>query len=250
MGSARLLLPSVAAVAVATLHVGHFNGQLMEEQQPMKMAAAEALYSTTTGAPFSLFAVGGPDGGEPFFSLEIPHLLSILAAGSPGATVQGLDDLQAQYAAQYGPGSYIPMVPVAFWTFRAMIGAGMLAMLFAAAYLWRARRGRRPDGGIVRAAPLLPLLPAAANSLGWIFTEMGRQPWLVYGLMTTATGVSPSVSVAEVWVSMAVYTLLYAVLAVVEVKLFLTYVRRGAEPFVDPATPADAHEDAPLQFAY
>ena len=99
-------------------------------------------------------------------------------------------------------------------------------------------------------AILTPLAPVFANSWGWIFTEAGRQPWIVYGLMTTSTGVSPSVSVAEVWISMLVYTAVYAVLAVIEVKLFLTYVRRGADPFEDPADHTPSDEDAPLQFAY
>jgi cytochrome d ubiquinol oxidase subunit I len=124
-------------------------------------------------------------------------------------------------------------------------------MLLAALTLWATRGTRVPRARWwLLVAAVTPLLPIFANSFGWIFTEMGRQPWLVYGLMTTATGVSPSVSVGEVWVSMVVYTLLYAALAVVEVKLFLTYVRRGAEPFEDPDHPADADEDAPLQFAY
>jgi cytochrome d ubiquinol oxidase subunit I len=95
-----------------------------------------------------------------------------------------------------------------------------------------------------------PLLPVFANSFGWIFTEVGRQPWIVFGLMTTPHGVSPSVSVGEVVTSMVVFTLLYGALAVVEVKLFLTYVRKGAEPFEEPQNPADRDEDAPLVFAY
>ena len=99
-------------------------------------------------------------------------------------------------------------------------------------------------------AVLTPLAPVFANSWGWIFTEVGRQPWIVYGLMTTATGVSPSVSAGEVWISMIAYTLVYAVLAVIEVKLFLTYVRRGADPFEEPGRPTRADEDAPLEFAY
>ena len=114
---------------------------------------------------------------------------------------------------------------------------------------------QRVVGGLGRPGRRLgvdPLLPVAAISFGWIFTEIGRQPWLVYGVMTTETGVSPAdvVSPASVWISMVVYTLLYAVLAVVEVRLFLTYVRRGAEPFHAPVDPRDVDDDAPLQFAY
>ena len=95
-----------------------------------------------------------------------------------------------------------------------------------------------------------PLLPVLGNSFGWIFTEVGRQPWIVFGLMATRTGVSPSVSTGEVVTSMVVYTLLYGVLAVVEVKLFLHYVRAGAPPYEETAATGTSDEDAELAFAY
>jgi cytochrome d ubiquinol oxidase subunit I len=123
-------------------------------------------------------------------------------------------------------------------------------MALSALLLWVTRGSSRAPVSRwwVAAAVVAPLLPIVGNSFGWIFTETGRQPWLVNGLMTTAFGVSPSVSVAEIWTSMTVYTLLYAVLAVVEVRLFLRYVAHGAEPFSEPdEAPA---RDAPLQFAY
>ena len=97
---------------------------------------------------------------------------------------------------------------------------------------------------------LLPFLPVAANSFGWIFTEMGRQPWVVFGVMTTASGVSPGVSAFEVWTSMILLTLLYAVLAVVEVGLLLKAITAGLPP--DPEPPSDDSDDSdrPLAFAY
>ncbi len=254
---------------VASLGViisGDVQGKIMTEVQPMKMAAAEALYDTTSNAPFSVLSVGPLDGTDASRIIEVPGLLSFLGTGDVNGTVEGINDLKVSeremaqtVADQYGPDvaklvaaeDYTPIVPVAYWTFRLMMGSGFLMMLFAAAALWVTRKNGVPQSKWwVWIAVASPLLPIFANSFGWIFTEMGRQPWLVYGLMTTATGVSPSVSVGEVWVSMVVYTLLYAALAVVEVKLFLTYVRRGAEPFEDPADHADVDEDAPLQFAY
>ena len=232
---------TVAGGALTALTGDHL-GKVITQVQPMKMAAAEALYSTTTGAPFSLFAIGGPDGGKPFFSLEVPYLLSILAYGDPNATVAGIDDLQAQYSATYGAGSYIPMVPVAFWTFRAMIGAGMLAMLFAALYLWRTRRGSRPADWIVRAAPLLPLLPAAANSLGWIFTETARQPWIAFGLTKVADGISPGLTSGEVLASLLGFAAVYGILAVVWLRLVRHLVRRPLDP---PRAAEEAAADEP-----
>jgi cytochrome d ubiquinol oxidase subunit I len=202
-----------------TALTGDHLGKVITEVQPMKMAAAEALYATTTGAPFSVFAIGGPDGGPPFFSIEIPRLLSVLAKGSPGATVQGIDDLQAQYAAQFGPGSYIPMIPVAFWTFRLMIGIGMLAAAVAAYYLWSTRRDRTPHRLLVRFLPLIPILPAAANTFGWIFTETARQPWLAFGLSRVADGISPGLTRGEVLLSLIGFAVVYGILAVVWLRL-------------------------------
>jgi cytochrome d ubiquinol oxidase subunit I len=234
---ARLGAWMTAAGGALTAITGDHLGKVITQVQPMKMAAAEALYSTTTGAPFSLFSTG--QGG---ISIEVPRLLSILAYGDPDATVAGLDDLQAQYSAAYGPGSYVPMIPVAFWTFRLMIGAGMLAMAFAVFYLWRTRRGRRPAGRLVQAALLLPLLPAAANSLGWIFTETARQPWIAFGLSKVADGISPGLTAGEVLASLLAFTAVYGVLAVVWLRLVRHLVRKpldGARPTAAaPAEPA------------
>ncbi len=239
---------TVAGGALTALTGDHL-GKVITQVQPMKMAAAEALYATTTGAPFSVLAIGGPDGGPPFFSLQIPRLLSILAAGDPDATVQGIDDLQAQYVAQYGPGSYIPMIPVAFWTFRAMIGAGMLAAALAGAYLWTTRRGRTPDATrrpvrwLLRAVPLTPVLPAAANTFGWIFTETARQPWLAFGISKVADGVSPGLTVGEVLLSLVGFAAVYGVLAVVWLRLVLHLAR---QPLAAPEPEPEAAEAAPV----
>jgi cytochrome d ubiquinol oxidase subunit I len=220
-----------------TAVTGDRLGKVMTEVQPMKMAAAESLYHTTTGAPFSVFAIGTLGNGKPpFFSLEVPRLLSILAVGHPSATVQGIDDLQAQYAARYGPGSYIPMVPVAFWTFRAMVGVGMLALALAVVYLWLTRRGRaldlsrQPIRWLLRAIVLIPVLPAAANTLGWVFTETARQPWIAFGISKVADGISPGLTSGEVLISLTAFALLYGVLAVVWLRLVLYLSRQPLAP--------------------
>ena len=231
----------------------------MTQYQPMKMAAAEALYHTAKPASFSLFTIGSLNGSKEVFAIKIPDLLSFLATGNFGGKVQGIDNIQALYAQTYGPGSYTPIIPVTYWSFRLMIGIGMLSALIALIALWLLRRSRRQGnptginltGGKRRAllwsAIALPLLPLVANSFGWIFTEMGRQPWLVFGQMKTAAGVSAN-SAGEVLASMIILTLLYGGLAVIEVGLLLKYARKGLDEEPPPGAPSD--EDKPLELVY
>lgn len=248
----------VAGLAVAVS--GDVQGKIMTEVQPMKMAAAEALYqSADHDAPFSLFTVGSLDGTQEKFSVTVPGLLSFLATGTFDGGVKGINELKSQYATTYGDSgnplvkdaTYVPNIPLSYWSFRLMMGVGFAAMAAATAVLWATRRDLVPQARWWRWLILLtPLLPILGNSFGWIFTEVGRQPWLVFGLMATSTGVSPAVAAGEVVTSMVVYTLLYGILAVVEVKLFLTYMRAGAPPFEAPVDRTTQDEDAELAFAY
>ncbi|MCY1138534.1 cytochrome ubiquinol oxidase subunit I [Actinoplanes sp. Pm04-4] len=237
---ARLGAWLTLAGGAATALTGDHLGKVITEVQPMKMAAAEALYETTAGAPFAVFATGKP---LPEFALEIPWLLSILAKGNPNATVQGIDDLQAQYAAEFGPGSYVPMIPVAFWTFRLMIGIGMLAAFLGALYLWRTRKGRQAPRWLTRWLPLIPLLPTAANTFGWIFTETARQPWIAFGISKVADGISPGLTSSEVIVSLAGFTVIYGVIAVVWLRLVRHLARQPLSPS---AASAEKPELAPV----
>ena len=242
---AVVLLLSGAGVMVS----GDFQGKVMTEVQPMKMAAAEALYETEQPASFSLFTIGSLDGSEEVFSIKIPYLLSFLGAGTLDGEVQGINALQEAYETTYGPGTYNPNIAVSYWTFRIMITMGMVAMAGGAWLLWTTRKGRDPKGRVFLAAVMaLPFLPLLGNSFGWIFTEMGRQPWLVFGLMPTAAGVSPGTTNAEVIISMTVFTLLYGALAVVEIGLLRKYIREGL-PDVTPAETTE-DDDEPLSFAY
>jgi cytochrome d ubiquinol oxidase subunit I len=240
------LYVSLAATIGVTVS-GDIQARIMTEQQPMKMAAAEALYDTSKPASFSLFTIGSLDGREEVASVRIPSLLSFMATGSPSGEVEGINGLQQAYEQKYGPGDYRPYVPVTYWSFRLMIGFGGLAMLVALAALWFTRRGRTPRGRLLWLSAIAAIgMPLAANSFGWIFTEMGRQPWTVFGVFRTAQSVSPTVGAAEVATSLIVLTVLYGVLAVVEVGLFVRYARAGA-----PEIPAETDDpDRPLAFAY
>jgi len=263
-GLHRLAVRSAAvAVLVAGLGVavtGDAQGKVMTEVQPMKMAAAEGLYDTTDHAPFSVLTIGRLDGSSATNIIELPGLLSFLGTGTFDGEVQGINQLRSEYRQTYGqdpgatyysPGDYTPVIPITYWSFRLMIGLGLAAAAAAAAILVGTRKGRVPRGRVwLWLAIALPLLPLGANSFGWIFTEMGRQPWAVFGVMTTAQAVSPGVSVAQAATSLIALTLLYAALMVIEVRLMLTYVRRGVEPFTDPHDDAGDDHDRPLAFAY
>ncbi|MFI5697854.1 cytochrome ubiquinol oxidase subunit I [Kribbella sp. NPDC051586] len=238
----------VASVGVAIS--GDLQGKVMTEVQPMKMAAAEALYETEKPASFSVFTVGTLDGSKEIFSIKVPDLLSFLATGHFGGEVKGINSLQEAYEQLYGPGSYKPNIPLTYWTFRLMIGVGMASAAVALWLLWVTRRGRAPSHWLVWLAAPLPLLPLAANTFGWIFTETGRQPWLAFGLLPTASGVSPGTTGGEVITSLVGFTLLYGVLAVVETKLLLRTIRGGLAGTDDPPETEPDQPDKPLSFAY
>jgi cytochrome d ubiquinol oxidase subunit I len=230
---------------------GDLQGKVMTQVQPMKMAAAEALYDTEDPASFSVITIGTRDGQHELWAIKVPYLLSFLAKGDFQSEVQGIRELQASYEQTYGPGTYSPNIPLTYWSFRWMIGLGMAGIAAGAWLLFATRQGRSPRG---RYWPTLlvalPLLPMFANSIGWIFTETGRQPWLVFGLLTTSAGVSPSNTVGDVLTSMIVFTALYGSLAVVEVRLLLRYIRSGLPDVSESDRPVDDKADAPLSFAY
>jgi cytochrome d ubiquinol oxidase subunit I len=247
--AARLGAVTVVVAAAFVLLTGDQQAKVMTSVQPMKMAAAEALYETEEPASFSLFTIGTLDGSEEVFSIRVPGVLSFLATGTFDGRVEGINDLQAEYEQRYGPGDYRPIIALAYWMFRLMIGAGMLAGLAALWMLWALRRpGVAPSRWVVATAIALPLLPLAANSFGWIFTEMGRQPWIVFGLMPTSAGVSPGTSPLEVLITLVTFTLLYGVLAVVEVGLLLRRIRAGLPP-VTRSSPDETPEPA-FSFTY
>ena len=232
---------------------GDAIGKVMTEQQPMKMAAAEALYETTENAPFSLFTVGTLDGSRPIFQIDIPSVLSFLATGDFGATVEGVNNLEAKYDLQYGPGDYTPNIPLAYWSFRLMIGFGAIAFFLSLFTLWRIRKGGElpTSKWYLRSMIAMPFIPLAAISFGWIFTETARQPWAVFGLIRTEDGVSAVVSAASVLFTMVVFTLLYGVLAVIEVGLTLKVIKNGPAPEFDYENPQlGGSSEKPLAMSY
>jgi cytochrome d ubiquinol oxidase subunit I len=245
----RLGLAVTLAAGIATAVTGDLQARLMDSQQPMKMAAAEALYNTAAPASFSLVTIGSLNGSKELWSVRVPYLLSLIATLDPHGTVRGINNVERAYVKKYGPGSYKPVIGVTYWSFRLMIGFGMLAALGAAAGLWLTRRRRIPRARwFYRVAIWGVVLPYLATTTGWIFTEMGRQPWTVFGVLRTSQSVSPGVTASSVIISMTVFTLLYAALAAIAGRLMVQHVRAGAPEESDEQKPG-AGEPLPV-FSY
>ncbi|MGJ0120404.1 cytochrome ubiquinol oxidase subunit I [Williamsia sp. MIQD14] len=266
----RFALWVIVVSGVALAITGDVQGKLMFEQQPMKMASAESLCHTETGASFSVLTIGTHNNCDSITRvIELPNLTSFLATNTFDATLPGVAEMQQHYSETVGPGDYRPNLFVTYWAFRAMIGWAGGSALLALAGLWFTRKGRVPDarwlGRFAIAAIPTPFL---ANSSGWVFTEMGRQPWVVVpnptgdpGIhLTVAQGVSAN-SVGAVLTSLITFTVIYGVLAVVWFGLIRRYVIEGpldhdAHPpgtggdTPDDADPADHAASERLSFAY
>ncbi|WP_395311996.1 cytochrome ubiquinol oxidase subunit I [Mycobacterium sp. AMU20-3851] len=255
------IIAFVAAGALAW--TGDVQGKLMFQQQPMKMASAESLCHTETDPDFSVLTVGTHNNCDSVTHLiEVPYVLPFLAEGKfSGVELQGVQDLQAEYEQKFGPGDYRPNLFVTYWSFRAMIGFLAVPMLFAMAALWLTRGGRIPRQRWFALFALATLpTPFLANSAGWVFTEMGRQPWVVAPnptgdpvlRLTVSQGVSNH-SAGMVLMSLIIFTAIYAVLAVIWFWLIRRYVVEGPlEHDTEPIPPAPPGEDEvkPLSFAY
>ena len=235
-----VLIVSAAGVSL----VGHLQGQIMTDQQPMKMAAAEALWDTEQHADFSLFAYANLDEGhgnrgKNSLNISVPGGLSLLATNSTNGTVKGINDVAAAEVKAYGgsSASYIPVVWLAYWMFRLMIGFGVLAALIAVFLAIQWRRGKLlASDRLLRLSVWTVALPLLANSFGWLFTETARQPWLVYGLLRTKDGVSTNVGSGFVFTTLVMFTLLYGVLGVICFRFVRHYATAGPEAPTAPPT--------------
>jgi cytochrome bd ubiquinol oxidase subunit I len=237
-------LALIVAVPVTALNmiVGSRFGLATTDYQPMKIAAAEALWDTEQPASFSLFQVGGfsQSDQDPSFDIEVPRLLSVLATGTLDGKVEGMNQVQSQYQRQYGRGDYIPPVEPAYWGMRVMAYLGALMFLVAALGGWLYRRGKLDSTRWYQHTAVVAIaFPFLAAAAGWVLTEMGRQPWIVQGLLKTSDAHSPSVSATTIAVSLGVLALLYTVLAVADFVLMRRFAR------VDPPEAARAEPPVP-----
>ena len=241
--SARLALVVLVPAILFTMVVGDELGVIEAKYQPMKIAAAEAQWTTCQPCSFSLLQIGGGNQDQtPTQILDIPHLLSLLATNHWNGKVIGLNPLQSQYTSKYGPGYYVPNVFIQYWSMRVMAYAGVLVFLLGLWGLWLIRRKKLATSRLfLWVAVWAAVLPFLMNTAGWLLTESGRQPWIVQGIMLTKNGISPTVSTTWIAISLVGFVLLYGVLATVDLMLMLKYSRQQLPP---PRAEADA--DAPV----
>lgn len=221
----------VALIAsFGTALFGHQQAQYLVKTQPMKMAASEGLWGESGDpAPWTVYAHIDSNDQKNNFEIKIPYLLSFLSYSKFSGEVKGMKELNAEYQQKYGPGDYIPPVRTTFWSFRIMVAAGSLMILLGmyGAYLaWR-KKLDKPHNWFYRAMLWSISLPVIANTSGWIMTEIGRQPWTVFGLMQTKDSVSPSVTGGQILFSLIAFTAIYAALGSVMVYLFVKVIKKG-----------------------
>lgn len=261
--AARMGLVVMILAGIAVIWTGDVQGKLMFQQQPMKMASAESLCHTEVDPAFSVLTIGTHNNCDSVIHLiEVPFVLPFLAEGKfSGVELQGVQDLQAQYEEQFGPGNYRPNLFVTYWAFRAMIGLAAGSAILAVVGLWVTRGGRVPDQKWFSWLCLIAIpTPFLANSAGWIFTEMGRQPWVVHpnptGVDMIRLTVDQGVSDHSPWLvvtSLVAFTVVYGALGAVWFWLIRRYTIEGptehdAEP---PGSSDDEDSDeSTLSFAY
>lgn len=225
-----LIVGMISSLGIA--FSGHSQSTYLMAAQPMKMAAAEGLYEDSGDpAAWTVIANIDTENKDTSFRLELPYMLSFLAYGEFKGKVDGMNTLQAEYEQLYGEGNYIPPVKTTFWSFRIMAGLGgvlILLSLFGLYWNWRGTLASKSTYLKILVATLF--FPFIANSAGWIMSEIGRQPWIVNGLMKTAIAVSPNVTAGTVLFSLVAFSLVYTLLAIAMVKLFLKVIKEG--PFV------------------
>jgi cytochrome d ubiquinol oxidase subunit I len=248
--SFKMAILFAVAGSILVILVGHNQAQHMVQSQPMKMAAAEALWESENPAAMSLFTIGNEPELKDVFAIKVPGLLSFLAYNRFSGEVKGIKNLQAEYEQTYGPGNYIPPVAVSYWTFRIMAGAGLVMALLALYGLYLVTREKYEQNPLyLRLLIWAVALPYLASTTGWLFTEIARQPWIVFGLQLTANAVSPNVGAGSLALSLIGFTLVYGGLMAADVYLLVKFGRSGpsgsegaAEPVEAPAgTPAGAY---------
>lgn len=242
-----IIIATISTVGV--LLIGHQQALFLMTSQPMKMSAAEGLYADSPDpAPFTVIAKINTTDEVTTNEIQIPYMLSLLSFNKFSGQVQGMHEIQEHYEEKYGPGNYIPPVKTVFYSFRIMVLTGTI-MILVGIYGWYLSRKKKLEQSpkFMKLMVYAIGLPFIANSFGWLMTEMGRQPWVVFGVMKTEDAVSPTVTFNEVLFSLISFSSMYAILAGVLVYLFIRTIKTDAsiaeQSATDSVDPFDREDD-------
>ncbi len=207
--------------SVVQVPLGHFHAVQVAETQPAKLAAFEGLWETQTNAPLLIMGLPNPEQERTDFALEMPGMLSIGVGGSTETEVAGLKDF---------PRAEWPPIHMSFFSFHFMVGLGFYFIGLTALGLFLLWRQQLHENRLFLRVVLLSIpLPVIANELGWIAAEVGRQPWIVYGLMRTDQAFSTAVPAGQILASLVMFTVIYTLLFCVWVFLLRRKLLKGPE---------------------
>ena len=206
---------------ILQLFVGDKSGKIVAKYQPAKLAALEALYQTTAGAPLTLFGVVNAEKERIDYSIQVPKLLSYLSFDSLDATVTGLDQF---------PKEDWPNAPVLFNVYRIMLGtwAAMFFLSIAGLYYWYKKRLKEQRWLLYLMVPSA-IIPQLGNQAGWYCAESGRYPWIVYNLLRISEGLSKSVTANQVLSSIIMFSFVYVLLFILFIYMMNKKINHGPD---------------------
>lgn len=224
---------SIFTALISTIMVigfGDLQGKYLVKNLPMKMAAAEALWETKDPAPLAIFDIIDENNKKNTTEIAIPNLLSFMSYNKFSGEVKGINDIQLEYEKKFGPGNYIPPVNVSFYTFRAMVGSGMLMLLISILCFYFYKKNTLQNKSLLLKSAIFSIsLPYIANSSGWILTEVSRTPWIVFGLLKLEDAISPTVSSSYVFTSLICFFIVYLFLIIIDIKLMIFYAKHNPD---------------------
>jgi cytochrome bd ubiquinol oxidase subunit I len=216
-----MALGLLAVLAPAQLILGDLHGLNTLEHQPAKVAAMEGHWETQAGAPLLLFALPDQEAATNRYALGIPKLGSLILTHEAEGTVRGLKEW---------PPEDRPYVPIVFWSFRLMVGLGLLMLALAALSLWLRRGGRMSETHwFLKLCIAMSPAGFVAILAGWVTTEVGRQPWVVYGLLRTVEAATPAVTAGAVATSLAAFVIVYGIIFPAGTLYMLRLVQAGPD---------------------
>jgi cytochrome d ubiquinol oxidase subunit I len=218
MAALRMGIVMAAVLTPVQIFTGDLHGLNTLEHQPAKVAAMEALWETQRGAPLVLFGLPDAETQSNRFAIELPGMASLILVHDIDGEVKGINEF---------PDAHPPVAPV-FWSFRVMVGTGLLMLLTSWAAAWSLKRRGQLPPVLLKGLAVMTFSGWVGVLSGWYTTEIGRQPFLVTGVLRTADAVT-SVPAASIGLTLALYVLLYAVLITAYITVVLHLARKAGQ---------------------